>query len=466
MCGVFGIYSTLESSQLNIPQAIYLGLQALQHRGQEAAGIATVEKNGEINVHRQQGLVNTIFNPTILNKLKGNVGVGHTRYSTTGSEEYLQPTIEENNDHIGNMALAHNGNLINTESLKWEFKNYAKASDSWLLSKFIKQKSKQKGYALGIETALMNVEGAFSIVHASKNMLIAARDTFGFRPLVIGTIGKPIEGLSCDEYSTYVIASETCALDIVGAKFLREVKPGELIKIDKFGIRSYDMNLIIKKPKKCIFEDVYFSRPDSRIEKGETIYSTRKRLGMYLATEDKMKASNIDLVVGVPDSGIPGGIGYALEKGVNYGEAFIKNRYVGRTFIQPIQALRESDLHVKLNVLTDVVKDKRLVVIDDSIVRGTTTRKLVKMLRDAGAKEVHLRITAPPVKFSCMYGVDTPDQDKLIAYSKNSVEEIRKHIGADSLCYISLNNMKKATGREGFCDACFTGDYPHKHINN
>jgi len=426
MCGVFGIYTKLAPDQFNVPHAIYLGLQALQHRGQEAAGIATAELNGTIHAHRQQGLVNTIFNPTVLANLKGNVGVGHTRYSTAGNEKYLQPTIEKGNQDVSDMAFAHNGNLVNTNDLKWWFDD-TEASDSWLLGKLIAQKGREHGYPLGIERALVNVEGAYSVVHASKGCLLAARDT--------------------------------CALDIVGAKYLRDVKPGELIKITARGIDSYTMNLSIQQHKKCIFEDVYFSRPDSRYARGETIYTTRKRMGMFLSAEDTTPKSQIDLIVGVPDSGLPAAIGYSYASEIPYGEAFIKNRYVGRTFIQPIQELRESDLHVKLNVLTDVVMGKRLIVIDDSIVRGTTTRKLVKMLREAGAKEIHFRITAPPVKFPCYFGVDTPNQKKLIAHNM-SVEETRQHIGADSLRYISLDSMKKATGRRGFCDACFTGDYP------
>jgi len=458
MCGVFGVYTRLWPCDINLPEVIYLGLQALQHRGQEAAGIATANYNGSIHNYRQKGLVNTVFNPSNLKELKGNVGIGHTRYSTTGSDRYLQPTIEKGILDCGDMAMAHNGNLINIEPLRWWFDD-EHASDSWLLGKLIAQKGREFGYEEGLKKAITKVEGAYSIVMASKNLLMAARDPYGFRPLVIGTIGSPMKEIKDrDVYETYVIASETCALDIVGATYLRDVKPGELVTITASGLRSYKL-FKQQQHRTCIFEDVYFSRPDSRVDKGATIYSTRKRLGMFLGAEDTTAISTIDLVIGVPDSGMPAAIGYAKARGLEYAEGFIKNRYVGRTFIQPIQSLRESDLHVKLNVLTDVVKNKNLVVIDDSIVRGTTTKKLVKMLREAGAKDIHFRITAPPVKNSCIYGVDTPDKSKLIASSK-SIEEIRQHIGATSLSFISLESMKKATNREGFCDACFTGDYP------
>ena len=447
-CGVFGIYAP----ERDVAKLTYFGLFALQHRGQESAGIATFE--GEtVRYHKDMGLVNQVFREDILEKLQGNIAVGHTRYSTTGSSLKVnaQPAIIETK--IGNLALAHNGNLVNAKELREELEKrkceFKTTTDSELIALAIATEvNKGKDWLEGAIAAFQMCSGAYSLAIATPVGLMGARDPSGIRPLVIGTLE--------DNPTRYVLASETCGLDIIGAEYLREVEPGELVWITEAGLASFHW---AREPQKklCIFEMIYFSRPDSIMHE-ETIYSYRLRLGQQLAKESPVEA---DLVMGVPDSGIPAAIGYSRRSGIAYGEGLIKNRYVGRTFIQPTQNMRKSGIKMKLNTLKDVLSGKRLVIVDDSIVRGNTSRKIVKALRDAGATEVHMRISSPPVTHPCFYGIDTDSQDQLIAATK-SVQEIATKIGVDSLAYLSWEGMLAVTGEDpgNFCSACFTGDYP------
>lgn len=447
-CGVFGIYAP----EQDVARLTYFGLYALQHRGQESAGIATFEST-KVHLHKDMGLVSQVFNEAILDELPGNIGVGHTRYSTTGSSHKCnaQPAVTET--HLGKLALAHNGNLVNTLDLRSQLiednRNLVTTTDSEMIALAIAQEmSKGKDWLEGTVQALNRCKGAFSLVIGTPEGLMGARDPNGIRPLVIGTLpGNPVR---------YVLASETCGLDIIGADFLRDVEPGELVWITEEGLASYHWSKQAQR-KLCIFEMIYFARPDSMMH-NETLYSYRLRLGKQLAVESPTDA---DFVFGVPDSGIPAAIGFSEATGIPYGEGLIKNRYVGRTFIQPTQSMREAGIKMKLNPLKDVLDGKRVVIVDDSIVRGTTSRKLVKALRDAGVSEVHMRISSPPVTHPCFYGIDTDTQDQLIAATK-SVAEISKQIGVDSLAYLSWEGMLQATQEDTntFCSACFTGDYP------
>ncbi|RUT08925.1 amidophosphoribosyltransferase [Dulcicalothrix desertica PCC 7102] len=447
-CGVFGIYAPDE----DVAKLTYFGLYALQHRGQESAGIATF-LGDTVHLYKDMGLVSQVFNESVLSELPGTIGVGHTRYSTTGSSRRVnaQPAVVDT--RLGKLALAHNGNLVNTVKLRDELVkdsiNLVTTTDSEMIAYAIAQ---EVGAGLdwldGAIKAFHRCEGAFSLVVGTPVGIMGVRDPNGIRPLVIGTIGSnPVR---------YVLSSETCGLDIIGADYLRDVEPGEVVWITEAGLASYHWS---KKPQRklCVFEMIYFARPDSLMH-NETLYSYRMRLGRRLAIESPVEA---DIVFGVPDSGIPAAIGYSQESGVKYAEGLIKNRYVGRTFIQPTQAMRESGIKMKLNPLKDVLVGKRVIIIDDSIVRGTTSRKLVKALRDAGAIEVHMRISSPPVTHPCFYGIDTDTQDQLIA-ARFSVEEIRKQLQVDSLAYLSWEGMLEETQEDtnSFCSACFTGDYP------
>lgn len=453
-CGVFGIYAPTE----DVAKLTYFGLYALQHRGQEAAGIATLD-GSTIHLHKDSGLVSQVFNETILETLPGQLAIGHTRYSTTGGNRTAnaQPMVAET--RLGTVAVAHNGNLVNAHKLRDEL-----IADSYLP----KTSSDTEMIALAIAAAIdagatwldgaseafQRCKGAYSLAIATPDGLVGARDPQGIRPLVIGILPYAEESHS-HRPTQYVLASETCALDIIGAEYLRDVEPGELVWITEEGLSSYHW----AKPdrKLCVFEMIYFSRPDSIVHE-ESLYSYRQRLGKQLAIESPVE---VDLVMGVPDSGIPAAIGYSEESGVRYAEGLIKNRYVGRTFIQPTQSMREAGIRMKLNPLRGVLEGKRVVVIDDSIVRGTTSRKLVKMLRDAGAAEVHMRISSPPVTHPCFFGIDTDNQDQLIAATL-SVEEIAKRIEVDTLAYLSWEGMLDCTGdeRSHFCSGCFTGKYP------
>ncbi|MDB9539407.1 amidophosphoribosyltransferase [Anabaenopsis tanganyikae CS-531] len=447
-CGVFGIYAPEE----DVAKMTYFGLYALQHRGQESAGIATFE-DAKVHLHKDMGLVSQVFNESILDQLPGNLAIGHTRYSTTGSsrKDNAQPAVVET--RLGSLALAHNGNLVNTVQLRSELVktqvSLVTTTDSEMIALAIAQAvNAGADWVEGASRAFHRCQGAFSLVIGTPVGVMGARDPNGIRPLVIGTLpGLPVR---------YVLASETCGLDIIGAEYLRDVEPGELVWITEAGLASYHWS---QKParKLCIFEMIYFARPDS-IMHNESLYTYRMRLGRQIAAESAVDA---DIVFGVPDSGIPAAIGFSQASGVPYAEGLIKNRYVGRTFIQPTQSMRESGIRMKLNPLKDVLVGKRVIIVDDSIVRGTTSRKLVKALREAGASEVHMRISSPPVTHPCFYGIDTDSQDQLIAATK-SVSEIAEQLGVDSLAYLSWEGMLEATQEDtnSFCSACFTGDYP------
>jgi amidophosphoribosyltransferase len=447
-CGVFGLYAPEKS----VAKLTYFGLYALQHRGQESAGIATLDGNG-IHIHKDMGLVAQVFNESTLNKLTGKIAIGHTRYSTTGSSKKANAQPAVLNTRLGHLALAHNGNLVNTLELRQILQkrgcNFNTSTDSEMIAVAIAQEVDEgKEWLEAAISAFQLCSGAYSLAIGTPVGLMGARDPNGIRPLVIGILeGDPVR---------YVLASETCALDIIGADYLRDVEPGELVWITENGLSSFHW---VTQPKRklCIFEMIYFSRPDS-IMHGETLYSYRVRLGRQLARESIVEA---DLVMGVPDSGIPAAIGFSQVSEIPYGEGLIKNRYVGRTFIQPTQQMRESGIKMKLNPLKDVLVDKRVIIVDDSIVRGTTSRKIVKALRDAGAKQIHMRISSAPVTHPCFYGIDTDSQTQLVAATK-SVADIARQIGVDSLAYLSWKGMLEVTEEDpnSFCSACFTGDYP------
>ncbi|KZL49580.1 amidophosphoribosyltransferase [Nodularia spumigena CENA596] len=447
-CGVFGIYAP----EADVAKMTYFGLYALQHRGQESAGIATFE-GATVHLHKDMGLVSQVFNEAVLEHLPGNLAIGHTRYSTTGSsrKDNAQPAVVET--RLGSLALAHNGNLVNTLQLREELVktnvSLVTTTDSEMIAFAIAEAvNGGADWLEGSIQAFHRCEGAFSLVLGTPVGIMGVRDTNGIRPLVIGTLpGNPVR---------YVLASETCGLDIIGAEYLRDVEPGELVWITEAGLASYHWS---QKPERklCIFEMIYFARPDS-IMHNESLYTYRMRLGRRIAAESAVDA---DIVFGVPDSGIPAAIGFSQASGVPYAEGLIKNRYVGRTFIQPTQSMRETGIRMKLNPLKDVLVGKRVIIVDDSIVRGTTSRKLVKALREAGATEVHMRISSPPVTHPCFYGIDTDSQDHLIAATK-SVAEIAAQLEVDSLAYLSWEGMLEATQEDtnSFCSACFTGDYP------
>jgi amidophosphoribosyltransferase len=447
-CGVFGVYAPGE----DVAKLTYFGLYALQHRGQESAGIATFEGD-KVHLHKNMGLVSQVFNETILAELPGDMAVGHTRYSTTGSSRVAnaQPAVVQT--RLGPLALAHNGNLVNTADLREHLLerncNFVTTTDSEMIAIAIgAEVDSGKSWLEAAISAFGHCSGAYSLAIGTPVGLMGVRDPNGVRPLVIGILDTNPQ--------RYVLASETCGLDIIGAEYLRDVEPGELVWITEEGLASFHWS---PKPERklCIFEMIYFARPDSVVH-DETLYTYRLRLGRQLAQESLVEA---DIVIGVPDSGIPAAIGFSQESGILYAEGLIKNRYVGRTFIQPTQSMRESGIRMKLNPLKDVLSGKRVVIVDDSIVRGTTSRKIVKALRDAGATEVHMRISSPPVTHPCFYGIDTDTQEQLIGATK-SVEEIALQIGVDSLAYLSWEGMLQATGEDpkSFCTACFTGDYP------
>lgn len=449
-CGVFGLYvHPDDADRLSPAHEAYAALFALQHRGQEACGIS-VNNDGVIRTHKDLGLVNDVFNQQILDNMPGNMAIGHVRYSTTGlqSRENAQPLSITHCK--GNLALAHNGNLVNAVALRKNIETtggiFNSSSDTEVLAYTIVQERIKCG---SIEMAVLNamsvIQGAYSLVVMSPRKMIAARDPHGFRPLVIGKTGK-----------SYIFCSETCALDTIGAEFIRDVEPGEVIVVEDGEMRS--LHYPIKcDPTTCVFEYIYFARPDSVID-GASVEFARQEAGRYLAEEHPVEA---DVVIGVPDSGIPAAIGYAKASGIPYGVGLIKNRYIGRTFIQPGQKNRERSVRMKLNALKYAVEGKRVIMVDDSIVRGTTCARLVKILRDAGAKEVHMRISAPPFLHPCFFGTDVPDREHLIAYNR-TVDEIRDIVGVDSLGYLSLEATEKiAVGaRCGFCTGCFSGHYP------
>jgi amidophosphoribosyltransferase len=439
-CGLFGVWAPGE----DVSRLTYFGLFAQQHRGQESAGMA-VSDGQHILVYKELGLVSQVFNEATLTTLQGDLGIGHTRYSTTGSTtwENAQPAFKTDGER--SLALGHNGNLVNTAELAERAGRAAAATtDSDLVAGILAGRLKAGLWDASL-AVLPDLRGAFCFVMMDERSLYAARDPHGLRPLSVGRLPNG-----------YCIASETCALDIVGATFIRDVEPGELIRIDDRGPRSARF---AESPRKalCIFEFVYLARADSRIQ-GTTVHEVRRELGRRLAVEAPAHA---DMVIPVPDTGHSAAQGYAEVSGIPYGEGLMKNRYVGRTFIQPSQSLRERGVKLKLNPIPDAIRGKRLVVIDDSIVRGTTTRQIVQALREAGAAEVHTRITCPPIQWPCFYGIDMPTRHELVA-SDLSVEEIRRFVGADSLGYLSLEGMVAATGapKDDFCRACFDGEYP------
>ncbi len=442
-CGVFGVWAPGE----DVAKLTYYGLYALQHRGQEAAGMA-VSDGSNVIVYKELGLVAQVFEEATLASLKGHVAIGHTRYSTTGActWENAQPSFRASRTG-GGIALGHNGNLTNTAELAGKVNRSRDAivstTDSDLITALLADQPDVSTEEAAVRV-LPLLKGAFSLTFMDEHTLYAARDTHGVRPLVIGRLERG-----------WVIASETAALDIVGASYVREVQPGELIAIDEHGLRSRTWGP--PTPHGCLFEYVYLARPDTQIA-GRGVHSTRVEVGRQLAREAPADA---DLVIPVPESGGPAAIGYAEQSGIPYGEGLVKNRYVGRTFIQPSQTIRQMGIRLKLNPLRDVLKGQRLVVVDDSIVRGNTQRALVRMLREAGALEVHVRISSPPVKWPCFYGIDFATRAELIANGM-LIEQIRESIGADSLAYVSLDGLVDATTipRERLCTACFTNDYP------
>ena len=448
-CGVFGVYD-LDGN--DVATTIYYGLFALQHRGQESCGIAVSDTNGplgRVKSHKGMGLVSEVIAHEDLEALNGNIGVGHVRYATAGEStiQNTQPLVL--NYAKGTLALAHNGNLINTPELKRELEYtgaiFQTTVDTEIIAYHIaRERLHSKTIEESVSKTMKKLSGAYSLVIMSPRKLIGARDPLGFHPLVIGRIDN-----------SYILASETAALNAVDAEFIRDVLPGEVVMIDKEGIHS-DTSMCQAKTARCIFEYIYFARPDTRFD-GVSVYESRIMAGRILAQTHPASA---DIVVGVPDSGNAAALGYALESGIPFGMAFVKNSYVGRTFIKPKQALRVSSVRIKLNVLSEVVKGKRVVMIDDSIVRGTTSANIVRMLKKAGATEVHVRISSPPFLNPCYFGTDIPTGDHLIA-RHNTIEQIKDVIGADSLGYLSVDRLSDLVkGDKGYCDACFTGNYP------
>ena len=449
-CGVFAVLA----AEQPVANLAYFGLYALQHRGQESAGIA-VFNQGNVRLHKDMGLVSQVFDQDVLARMPGDLAIGHNRYSTTGSSRVCnaQPVVMMT--RLGAFALAHNGNLVNAAELRQAVDDgqaeFTSTTDSELIA-FALQQAVERGldWSSAIRAALELCRGAFSLVIGTPEGLFAVRDGHGIRPLVFGRLGDRESG-------QWVVSSESCGLEIIGAHYVDDVQPGELVLFRQGSDEPSRVRWSEEPNRLCVFEMIYFSRPDSRFF-GESLYSYRQRIGQTLAKESAVDA---DLVIGVPDSGIPAAIGFSQVSGIPYADGLIKNRYVGRTFIQPTQAMREAGIRVKLNPLPDVLAGKRLVVIDDSIVRGTTSRKLVVALREAGATEVHMRISSPPVTHPCFYGIDTDTQDQLIA-ARLTLEEIEQQLKVDSLAYLSKQGMVDAAKAESghFCTACFDGDYP------
>jgi amidophosphoribosyltransferase len=445
-CGVFAAYTPRQRAS----SLIYVGLFGLQHRGQESAGIAT--SNGEtVTVFKDLGLVSEVFDEPALAGLDGHLGIGHTRYSTTGSNNWANAQPAHRQVGATSIALGHNGNLTNTAELAARLGIRGASTDSDLMAEGIAraiddERSDQRGLEMAVMEVAPTWEGAFSLVMMDQGRIIGLRDPNGFRPLCLGSLQE----------GGWVLASETAALDMVGAKFAREIAPGEMVVIDAGGVHSFSP-FPATDPRLCLFEFVYFARPDSQMY-GRGIHAARRQMGETLAAEHPAMA---DVVVPVPESGLPAAQGFAAASGIPYADGLVKNRYIGRTFIEPSQSLRDRGIRLKLNPIPDNLRGLRVVLVDDSIVRGSTTRKLVQMVRDAGAAEVHLRVSSPPYRWPCFYGMDTADRSTLIAASL-SVDEVRDHVGANSLGYLSLQGLLDATGvaDAGFCTACLSGDYP------
>ena len=443
-CGVFGIFGVPDAASLT-----YYGLHALQHRGQEGCGIVSVDADGRFHRVKGAGLVTEVFSGDKLSALTGSMTIGHVRYSTTGgnTSENIQPFLFRHNS--GDFALAHNGNLVNSAQLRQYLENkgslFQSTSDSEILAHLIKKETKYRDRPriFAIIDALNMLEGAFTFLIMTANRIYACRDKYGLRPL---SIGRLRDG--------YVVSSETCAFDVLGAEYLRDVEPGEIVTIDAHGLRSRDYSQY-KRRQMCAMEYIYFARPDSDIE-GCNVHAFRKETGRILWREAPAEA---DIVVGVPDSSLSAAMGYAEASGLPYEMGLIKNKYIGRTFIQPSQELRERGVRMKLSAVRTIVRGKRVVLVDDSIVRGTTSRRIVTMLREAGATAVHVRIASPPMTNPCFYGVDTSTYDELISAHK-SVEEVGKEIGSDSLAFLSKEALLQAGGHSELCLACYTGNYP------
>ena len=446
-CGIFGIFNSHEAAELT-----YLGLYALQHRGQESSGIAVSNQN-DVSMYKAMGLVSQVFkHQDTLDKLKGSSAIGHNRYSTTGSSDIsnAQPVLI--NCRIGQIAAAHNGNLTNTVPLRTEMENdgsiFSSTTDTEVIMHLI-ARSKRENVESMILDALSRVKGSYSILFLTKDALYGARDPHGFRPLILGEAGD-----------VRFLSSETCAFDLVGASMVREVNPGEMVKIDKDGVHSFAIPTFehIDRPSYCIFEYIYFSRPDS-FAFGENVDKIRRRLGRQLAKEYPVK--DADIVIGVPDSATTAALGYAQESKTRFDIGLIRNHYVGRTFIQPAQSGRDLGVRIKFNPVKGVLKGKKVIVVDDSIVRGTTMKKIVKLLRTAEPAELHLRISSPPIMSPCFYGIDMPTKKELIASEKN-VQDIKEYLDVDSLGYLSIKGLMSVvpSPKDNFCAACFTGNYP------
>lgn len=444
-CGIFGIYGHPEAANLT-----YLGLYALQHRGQESCGIVSSDGNG-LHAHRRMGLVADVFaNPKLFDKLPGNAAIGHVRYATTGAtaEKNVQPIMVDYSR--GSIAVAHNGNLVNASLLRSELEAYGSIFQTSMDTEIIIHLlavSHTLSLVERIIAAANRIKGAYSLLFITETRMIAMRDPYGFRPLCLGKLGD-----------AWVVASESCALDLIEAKFIREVEPGEMLVFTKDGQMQSLFPFKKVTPTPCVFEYVYFARPDSNIF-GKNVYQVRKELGRQLAREYPVDA---DLVIAVPDSGLPAAMGYAEEAGIPFEMGLIRNHYIGRTFIEPAQSIRHFGVKIKLNPIREILDGKRVIVIDDSIVRGTTSRKIIKMVRNAGAKEVHMRVSSPPTSYPCFYGIDTPNRKELIS-SSHTIDEIKRYITADSLGYLSEAGLLQATALSAnntFCTACFTGKYP------
>ena len=443
-CGVFGIYGHPNAAELT-----YYGLYALQHRGQESAGIVTTDGKS-FRIHRGMGLVSQVFSGNVLHDLVGTISIGHTRYSTTGSSHISNAQPLTVDCAKGRIAIGHNGNLTNAAQLREELEAqgsiFQTTVDSEIILHLLAQPTRQ-GHESALVETMRRIQGAYSLVIMTEDALIGARDPHGFRPLALGRMDN----------GAYVLSSETCAFDLIQAKYVRDIEPGEIVLIDKDGIRSLQAFPEQQRRAFCIFEYVYFARPDSNIA-DRNVYKVRVDMGRQLAREHRIQA---DLVVPVPDSGNCAALGYSLESGIPYEMAFVRNHYVGRSFLQPSQFIRDFNVRVKLNLIADLVRGKRVVIVDDSIVRGTTSKARVTSLKEAGAKEVHVLVSCPPHMNPCVYGIDFPERSKLMA-ATNTLDEIRRFLNADSLGYLSLDGMVAATGhpKSAFCLACYDGDYP------
>jgi amidophosphoribosyltransferase len=444
-CGIFGVYGHPDAAMLT-----YFGLYALQHRGQESAGIVSAEGDGQpFQAHRGMGLVSSVFDDAALRNLKGNRAIGHVRYSTTGSSSIAnaQPMVVD--CARGEIAIGHNGNLVNANILRDELEAYGSifqtTVDSEIILHLMAQPPKYGDRENNLLHALGRIRGAYSLVIMGENEVMGVRDPHGYRPLSIGKLGP-----------AWILTSETCALDLIHAEFVRDVEPGEVVILDKDGMRSVKMEAAGQRKALCIFEYVYFARPDSRLE-GRYVARVRMDLGRRLAREHP---ANADIAIPVPDSGNYCALGFSKESGIPLEMAFVRNHYIGRTFLQPSQLIRDFNVRIKLNLIREVVTGKRVVIIDDSIVRGTTSRARVRNLREAGAKEVHVRVSCPPHRFPCYYGIDFPTRKELMA-NEHSIQDIKEYLDADSLGYLSLEGMVEATGQphSNFCTACYTGEY-------